>query len=77
MENSYEALRLILDSITDHIVVIDNMGTIQYANKSWAVFGKDNACSVGDHWQGIIILMNAIKRRQWGMALGSKQKMES
>lgn len=53
MENSYEALRLILDSITDHIVVIDNMGTIQYANKSWAVFGKDNACSVGDHWQGI------------------------
>lgn len=45
MEHSYEALRLILDSITEHIVVIDEAGRIQYANRSWSEFGSLNECS--------------------------------
>lgn len=34
MKISYEALSLILDSITEHIVVVNETGEIQYANKS-------------------------------------------
>jgi PAS domain-containing protein len=35
MESSYEFLSLVLDSITEHIVVIDEAGEIQFVNKRW------------------------------------------
>jgi hypothetical protein len=53
MENSYEFLSLILDSISEHIVIIDKMGTIKFVNKSWVVFGDNNACMVGHGWSGV------------------------
>lgn len=53
LENSYEFLKLVLDSITEHIVVIDEAGDIQFVNNSWSAFGKNNACVVGDAWNGV------------------------
>lgn len=74
MENSHEALRLILDSITEHIVVIDDMGTIQYANKSWSDFGSKNACSVGVNWRGINYIDECDKAAAMGNDFGEKAR---
>ena len=74
MENSHEALRLILDSITEHIVVIDDMGTIQYANKSWSDFGSNNACSVGGNWRGINYIDECDKAAAMGDDFGEKAR---
>ncbi|MEO9653692.1 diguanylate cyclase [Marinomonas sp.] len=53
MVQSYEFLKCVLDSIQDHIVVIDNTGEIQLVNRSWASFGEENACTVKIDWQGM------------------------
>ncbi|GAB2688536.1 sensor domain-containing diguanylate cyclase [Aliiglaciecola aliphaticivorans] len=53
MEDSFEFLSLVLDSITEHIVVIDSTGDIKYVNRSWSNFGNNNDCSVGDDWHGV------------------------
>jgi len=53
MQNSYEFLNLVIDSITEHIVVIDEFGEIQYVNRSWLSFGTNNNCLVGDDWSGV------------------------
>ena len=70
MENSYQFLSLILDSIADHIAVIDEKGSIQYANKSWSSFAKNNACVVGDDWIGINYLEECEKAAAMGDAFG-------
>lgn len=46
-------LSAILDSITDHITVIDSSGIIQYVNKSWTEFASQNGCLIKEKWQGI------------------------
>ncbi len=53
MEKSCKFLKLILDSITEHIVVIDQIGKIQFVNKSWVTFGNNNACVVVNDWSGV------------------------
>ncbi len=53
MAQSYEFLKCVLDSIQDHIVVIDDTGAIQFVNRSWASFGEENACTVNIDWQGM------------------------
>ena len=42
----------ILNSVTDHIVVIDADGVIQFVNTAWVRFGMDNAC-ISNDWQGV------------------------
>ncbi|MFA3790875.1 diguanylate cyclase [Aliiglaciecola sp. SL4] len=53
MEDSFEFLSLVLDSITEHIVVIDEAGDIKYVNRSWSAFGSNNECTVGHDWRGV------------------------
>lgn len=53
MECSYDFLRLVIDSVTDHIAVIDVKGDIQFVNKSWTTFGNNNECTIGDNWSDI------------------------
>ncbi|MEE4315089.1 MAG: sensor domain-containing diguanylate cyclase [Desulfofustis sp.] len=54
MIESYEFLRRVLDAITEHIVVIDQQGTILFVNRSWTLFGKQNNCLIIDsNWQNI------------------------
>ena len=71
MEKSYEFLRLILDTVTEHIVVIDEAGSIRYVNKSWKAFGKKNACTAGDHWDGLNYLKECDKAASMGDHFGS------
>lgn len=52
MIESYDFLKRILDAITEHIVVIDQHGSVLFVNRSWTTFGKQNNCLVGDStWQ--------------------------
>lgn len=53
MKNSYDFLRKILDSITEHVVAIDASGDIQFANRSWSTFADHNHCLVDSDWSGI------------------------
>lgn len=50
MRNSFEFLSRVLDSMKEHIAVIDQEGWIVYVNRSWANFSVDNHCSVGLDW---------------------------
>lgn len=52
-EEANDFLRQILDSVAEHIVVIDDAGVIQYANRRWSEFARENACVVDDAWVGV------------------------
>lgn len=71
MENSQEFLNLVLDSITEHIVVIDKIGNIQFVNKSWSAFGNNNACVVGDDWGGVNYIEECDKAAAMGDEFGA------
>ena len=72
MKNNYEFLSLVLDSITEHIVVIDKVGEIQYVNKSWTLFGNDNHCSIGNDWSDVNYIEECDKASQIGDDFGAQ-----
>ncbi len=72
MKKSYEFLRLILDTVTEHIVVIDEAGNIKFVNKSWSSFGTSNACTAGDNWNGFNYLKECDKASSMGDNYGAK-----
>ncbi|MDC0611010.1 sensor domain-containing diguanylate cyclase [Vibrio sp.] len=45
MENSNGFLKLVLDTMDEHVVVIDKHGAIKFINQSWHEFGEKNNCS--------------------------------
>lgn len=50
MYQTYQFLNTVLDSVTEHIAVIDTNGFIKYVNNSWKQFGVDNNCEVNSQW---------------------------
>lgn len=48
MSHSAEFFQSIIDSLTEHIVVVDQFGAILFVNAAWTNFGADNACSLND-----------------------------
>ena len=72
MENAQEFLKLVLDSITEHIVVIDQYGTFRFVNKAWSSFGDNNACVVSDDWDGVNYLEECDKAAAMGDEFGTK-----
>ena len=71
IEISYEFLSRVLDSITEQIVVIDEIGEIQFVNKSWSAFGNNNACVVGDGWIGVNYIEECNKASAMGDDYGT------
>ena len=53
MIDSYEFLKLTIDAITEHIVVIDSTGLICFVNRSWISFGDENNCGVKQGWEDV------------------------
>lgn len=53
MPRSFEFLKKVVDSVADHIVVVDERGHIVFTNRSWDTFGQSNACAVQDNWIGL------------------------
>lgn len=72
METSQEFLKLILDSITEHIVVIDEEGVIRFVNKSWSSFGTSNECVVDSTWNGTNYIDVCDKAAKMGDEFGTK-----
>lgn len=72
MQRAYDFLSLVLDSITDHIAVIDNIGNIKFVNKSWAVFGQKNGCLLGNKWEGVNYIDECDKAAKVGDDFGTQ-----
>lgn len=70
MNHSTIFLNMVLDSITENIVVIDEQGNIEYTNKSWLAFGEDNGCVIGGDWHKVNYLHECDKAAQQGDAFG-------
>ncbi len=70
MSHTYSFLEHVLDAITEHIVVIDATGLIQFVNQSWLNFGDDNACTIENDWHGINYLAECDKAAAMGDEFG-------
>jgi len=51
--NSYEFMKSVVNSMTEHIVVIDQAGSIQFVNNSWVEFGERNECPMKGDWDSV------------------------
>jgi diguanylate cyclase (GGDEF)-like protein len=72
LENIEKFLSSILNSITDHIVVINDIGEILYVNNSWLIFGGDNNCKIESKWVGVNYIEVCDKASAMGDDFGSK-----
>ena len=71
---SDEFLRSVLNSISEHIVVIDREGMIRFVNKAWVTFGQDNGCLIKNNaWLSI----NYLKVCDESAALGEEYGSEA
>jgi len=72
MIESYDFLKSVLDTITEHIVVIDIQGNILFVNESWSAFGQNNACLIDEKWNGVNYLSECDKAAAMGDGFGVK-----
>jgi diguanylate cyclase (GGDEF)-like protein len=70
MIESYDFLKSVLDTITEHIVVIDSEGDILFVNKAWSAFAQNNACLVDEAWNGVNYLKECDKAADMGDDFG-------
>jgi diguanylate cyclase (GGDEF)-like protein len=69
---SYDFLKSVLDTITEHIVVIDSRGDILFVNNSWRVFGEKNSCVINEKWIGINYLKQCDSASNMGDDYGTQ-----
>jgi len=72
MVESYDFLKAVLDTISKHIVVIDDKGNIIFSNKSWGTFGQENECTIAKTWDGVNYLNECDKAADMGDEFGIK-----
>lgn len=72
MIQTYEFLKSVLNTIPEHIVVIDNEGNILFVNLTWSSFGKNNACLIDETWDGVNYLKECDKAAAMGDDFGIK-----
>lgn len=70
MINSYDFLKSVLNTITEHIVVINSHGDILFVNKAWTTFGNNNNCLITDDWKNINYLKECDKAANIGDNFG-------
>ena len=71
---SDDFLRSVLNSISEHIVVIDREGMIRFVNKAWVTFGQDNGCLIKTNaW----LTINYLKVCDESAALGEEYGSEA
>ena len=70
MDKSNVFFRSVLNSITEHLVVIDEHGMIQFVNKSWQNFGANNACAISGDWRETNYLDECDKAAAMGDSFG-------
>ncbi len=72
MIESYNFLKSVIDTVTEHIVVIDIKGNILFVNKTWKSFGQNNACLFDEQWKGVNYLSECDKAADMGDDFGLK-----
>jgi diguanylate cyclase (GGDEF)-like protein len=72
MIESYDFFKSVIDTIIDHIVVIDSDGNILFVNQAWKEFGSDNACQTGKKWVDVNYLEECDKASDMGDRFGVK-----
>jgi diguanylate cyclase (GGDEF)-like protein len=70
MINSPEFLKLVIDTIPEHVAVIDGAGYIQFVNSGWTDFGKSNAGRINIDWLGLSYLDECDKSGAAGDCFG-------
>lgn len=53
MTASPDFFRLVVDSVTEHIAVIDRQGIILFVNRAWLDFSRDNNYRLRKGWSGV------------------------
>ncbi len=53
IRSSAEYFQAVVDSLTEHIAIIDSIGVIVYVNSAWAQFGNANECAMSNNWLGV------------------------
>lgn len=72
MTASQDFFRLVVDSVTEHIAVIDREGTIQFVNRAWINFGRDNNYKLHNGWPGANYLKVCDRSAAAGEASGKE-----
>ncbi len=72
LSDSHEFFKSILDTITEHVVVINSNGDIIFANQSWINFGLNNNCLLNGSWDSINYLKVCDESVAMGDELASK-----
>jgi diguanylate cyclase (GGDEF)-like protein/PAS domain S-box-containing protein len=71
---SDDFLRSVMNSISEHIVVIDREGVIRFVNTAWVTFGQDNGCLIKNNaWLSV----NYLKVCDESAALGEEYAREA
>lgn len=71
MVESKEFLKSILDTISEHIVVINELGDIEFVNRSWQTFGDENNCKCNTQWEDQNYLATCKSAAQQGDEFGA------
>ena len=59
-------LKEVVDSVSDHIAVIDHKGNICFTNRAWGVFAERNECAITQDWRGVNYLAACDKASKTG-----------
>jgi hypothetical protein len=69
---TYEFLKLVIDTITEHIVVIDSDGYIWFTNKTRNSFWANNSGLIDGRWDGVNDLEECDKAADMDDDFGAK-----
>jgi diguanylate cyclase (GGDEF)-like protein len=72
MTQSHDFFKSILDTVTEHIVVIDHVGDIVFVNQSWRLFCEQNDCPNDNEWNGVNYLDTCKRSTTMGDQLAQK-----
>lgn len=72
MLETHRFLRSVIDTVTDHIVVIDGDGAIRFVNRSWIRFARSNGYPNADEWEGVNYLDACDRSASSGDGLGAR-----
>ncbi len=72
MRKTFHFLKKVMDSLFEHIVVLDKNGEIVFTNKAWDDFAKENNYLVEGDWLGLNYLKICDEAAQAGDEYGEK-----
>lgn len=74
MDDRLELLDSVINSVTEHLAIIDASGAIRYVNQAWVDFGVSNGCVIRpDNWLGVnyLDICEASSRRGDGFGVAA------